>query len=232
MSEPRIALVAEGKTDLIIIQAALRAILQRPFVLTQLQPEPTRPEMGEGWGGVYKWCKQFRERGAASIEADATLSQYDLVIVHLDADVADKRYMDYGQAFAEEAATFATLPCSLPCPPAADTVAAMETVLLSWLNIAATGAKSLFCIPSKASEAWLATAVLPAGHKLLAGIECNLGLEAALKILPKKQKIRKSSSVYQTLGGSVTARWPDITTLCTQAAEFERRIQSIAASFP
>ena len=232
MSEPRIALVAEGKTDLIIIQAALRAILQRPFVLTQLQPEPTRPEMGEGWGGVYKWCKQFRERGAASIEADPTLSQYDLVIVHLDADVAGKRYDDCGRAVAEEAIVFATLPCSLPCPPAADTVEALQAVLLSWLRITGTGSRSLFCIPSKASEAWLATATLPAGHDLLAGIECNLGLEDALAILPKKQRIRKSGPVYQTLAGAVTTRWPDITTLCTQAAEFERRIQSIATSFP
>jgi len=42
----RIALVAEGPTDYEIIHAALRAILPRPFVMTLLQPEATRPEMG------------------------------------------------------------------------------------------------------------------------------------------------------------------------------------------
>lgn len=55
MSNPRIALVAEGPTDFVIIEAALKAILQRPFVLNQLQPEPTRPEMG----GRLGWCIQM-----------------------------------------------------------------------------------------------------------------------------------------------------------------------------
>ena len=68
MSDLRIALVAEGPTDCIIIEAALKAVLGQPFVLTQLQPEPTRPDMGGGWGGVFKWCQEFRLRGAASRE--------------------------------------------------------------------------------------------------------------------------------------------------------------------
>ncbi|AQR65590.1 hypothetical protein BXU06_11380 [Aquaspirillum sp. LM1] len=53
MSEPlRIALVAEGPTDQPLIAAALGAILpDQPFVLTKLQPEPTYPQMGTGWGG-------------------------------------------------------------------------------------------------------------------------------------------------------------------------------------
>ncbi len=34
MSDPRIALVAEGPTDLVLIEAALKAILQRSFILT------------------------------------------------------------------------------------------------------------------------------------------------------------------------------------------------------
>lgn len=53
MSNPlRIALVAEGTTEFEVIQAALQAILSpRSFVLTKLQPEETKPEMGTGWGG-------------------------------------------------------------------------------------------------------------------------------------------------------------------------------------
>lgn len=56
MSNPlRIALVAEGTTEFEVIQAALQAILSpRSFVLTKLQPEETKPEMGTGWGGVLK----------------------------------------------------------------------------------------------------------------------------------------------------------------------------------
>lgn len=43
MSELRIALIAEGPTDAVIIEAALKAILGRPFILQTIQPEATRP---------------------------------------------------------------------------------------------------------------------------------------------------------------------------------------------
>ena len=46
MSDLRVALVAEGPTDAVIITAALKALIARPFVLTQLQPEVTRPKLG------------------------------------------------------------------------------------------------------------------------------------------------------------------------------------------
>lgn|GEM_PF-6810164 len=52
MSELRIALIAEGATDLIIIEAALKAIIKPPFILNLLQPEATRPDIGGGWCGV------------------------------------------------------------------------------------------------------------------------------------------------------------------------------------
>jgi hypothetical protein len=91
MSELRVALIAEGPTDAIIIEAALKAILDRPFVLQTLQPEATRPTAGAGWCGVFKWCRAFAERGSARLENDPTLPGFDLFVVHVDADVAEKR---------------------------------------------------------------------------------------------------------------------------------------------
>lgn len=232
MSDPRIALVAEGPTDFIVIEAALRAILNRTFILSQLQPEPTRPEMGGGWGGVFKWCQEFRLRSAGSIEADPTLANFDLVIVHLDADVADKSYADCGNTAVQAAIGLQALPCSRPCPPPSDTVTALEAVLLSWLNIPAIGPKSLFCIPSKATDAWLASAVLPQGHTLLAGLECNPNLETGLAQLPKAQRIRKSIRQYRSMTGSVASHWQRVKTHCTQAAVFDQQIQLVAQTFP
>ena len=44
MSEPlKIGLIAEGPTDFEVIQAALKAILPDPFIMTLLQPEATQP---------------------------------------------------------------------------------------------------------------------------------------------------------------------------------------------
>jgi hypothetical protein len=232
MSDPRIALVAEGTTDFIVIEAALQAILQRPFVLSLLQPEPTRPAMGGGWSGVFKWCREFCLRGAMSIETDPTLSLFDLVIVHLDADVADKSYADCGDAVEEAAQSLLPLPGSQPCPPPETAVVALKNVLLSWLGIQATGPKSLFCIPSKASEAWLAAAVLPVNHALLTGLECNLSLETRLAQLPRALKIRKRNLEYRRKAGVITSQWTTVKTHCSQASVFEQHIQAIAQSFP
>ncbi|WP_298209439.1 hypothetical protein [Acidovorax sp.] len=232
MSDPRIAVVAEGPTDLIVIEAALKAVLQRPFLLNLQQPEPTRPDMGTGWGGVFKWCQEFRQRGANSMEVDPILSQFDLVIVHLDADVANKSYADCGAAVLLASQGLANLPCAQPCPPPVDTVTALEAVLLSWLGLAATGPKSLFCIPSKATEAWLAAAVLPQGHALHDGLECRLDLEAQLANLPKKERMRKSKSQYQALAEHITSQWIQVKAQCTQASSFEMNVQRSAQNFP
>ena len=70
MSDLRIALVAEGPTDLVIIEAALKAILPRAFVLTQLQPEATHPNLGQGWPGVLNWCHAASQRHTGTIDQD------------------------------------------------------------------------------------------------------------------------------------------------------------------
>ena len=232
MSDPRIALVAEGTTNFIIIEAALKAVLKRPFVLTQLQPEPTRPDMGGGWCGVFKWCQAFRQRGASSIETDPTLSLFDLVIIHLDADVAGKQYAHGGAAVEQASTALLNLPCEQPCPPPQKTTLKLEAVLRSWLGISSVGSKSLFCIPSKASDAWLAAATLPAEHTLLQGIECNLNLETALAQLPRTQKIKKSVRDYRAHAGAVTQEWRQVKKHCTQASVFEQNIQPIVQGFP
>lgn len=233
MSDPRIALVSEGTTDAVVIEAALKAILKRPFVLVPLQPEATRPEMGSGWGGVLKWCQEFRRLGAASLEADPTLQGFDLVIVHLDADVAEKSYSDCGTAvvqWAQEQA-FPPLPCSFPCPPPSNTTDALEAVLLGWLGLSAVGPRSLVCLPSKAIESWLASAVLPSGHNLLTDLECNLSLETGLAQLPKGQKIRKSRRDYQRWAGKISSQWDSVKAFCSRAAVFEREVLSRSAGW-
>ena len=163
MSDLRIALIAEGATDQVIIEAALKAILPRPFVLKLLQPEMTRPDLGGGWGGVLKWSKEFCSRGFASLEDDPTLELYDFFVIHLDADVAHFSYADYGNDVVLEAQEkgWGLLPCSQECPPPDATVNNLKPVLLSWLGIDGVGDKTVLCIPSKCSEAWLASAVYP-----------------------------------------------------------------------
>jgi hypothetical protein len=227
MSELTIGLVAEGSTDFVIIEAALRACLKRPFVLTLLQPEATRPEMQGGWGGVYKWCRSVAVRGFGSPERDPTLSRFDLLIIHVDADVAEDSYSD----IAPEVPTdVAPLPCAKSCPPPEVTVEALRAVVLSWFGVRELGTKTMFCIPSKATEAWLAVAAASDVPRIMADLECALTMEARLSSLPKERRIRKTKPQYQGYTPTVQAQWPRIVACCTQARRFQDELANRVSS--
>lgn len=228
MSERRIALVAEGPTDYEVIHAALKAILPERFTLTLLQPEPTQPAMGSGWGGVLKWCLAAGARRAAPLDTDPTLEGFDLLVIHLDVDVAQAQYADCGLEVDAQAAVngWVGLPCHMPCPPVVNTCARLEAALHSWLNPARAGGKTVLCLPAQSSGAWLAAATLPADHALMAGVECNVALEARLEQLPLAQRIRKRAREYRAHAGQVTANWGVVKALCSQAAAFERDVQA------
>jgi len=231
MSELRVALVAEGPTDAIVIQAALKALLPRPFVLTQLQPEPTRPKLGAGWGGVLRWCLDFATRGYARIEDDPTLPGFDLFVIHIDADVAEKRYHDVSDEIANLAGQrgWPSLPNVIQCPPPSGSADAMRTCLLAWAGIHKPGPKTVLCVPSKAVEAWLAAATFDGSHALQHGLECNLNIEAQLRALPIAQRIKKTSRDDRVREQPITAACSAVRQRCTQADRFSRDIEGVVA---
>jgi len=228
MSERRIALVAEGPTDVEVIQAALKAILPERFTLTLLQPEATLPAMGSGWGGVMKWCSAAGARHTATLDTDPTLEGFDLLLIHLDMDVAQAQYADCGLQVSAQAASngWATLPCHMPCPPVAHTCTKLEAVLSSWLRPAIAGAKTVLCLPAQSSGTWLAAATLPVNHALLTAAECNVTVESRLAQLPMALRVRKVVRDYRAQAGHVTANWADVKALCNQAVAFERAVQA------
>jgi hypothetical protein len=230
MSELRIGLVAEGVTDHIAIEAALRAILPRPFVLTRLQPEATRPDIGGGWCGVLKWCGEQRGRGCSCLERDPSLELFDWIVLHLDADVADKTYADCGNEIEAraQAADFGILPCSGPCPPSSNAASSLRIVLSSWLGVASIGPRTLLCLPSKDLESWIAVVVLPHSHALIASdIEC---VKMRLSQLPKQVRTKKTASEYRTLAPKIAAQWAEIRVRCEQAERFHRDVEAVYRS--
>jgi hypothetical protein len=225
MSDLRVALVAEGPLDRVIIEAALKAIIPRPFILTLLQPEPTDPKPTNGWCGVLKWCQQFAVRAQASLEVDPTLAGFDLYVIHLDADVADRSYTDGGHAVAQASAAWPSLPCSLPCPPAAASVNELRKRLIAWLGLVDLGPRTVMCVPSKASEAWLAAGVLEEDHELLDSLECNPSVARRLAAQPKQDRIKKSQREYQNHAGTLIGNWARVLRACTQAQRFQSDLQ-------
>lgn len=226
MSDLRIALVAEGPTDAIIIGAALQALLPRPFVLTLLQPEPTTPSVGTGWGGVLRWCQAFVDGGHGQLEADPTLPGFDLFVLHADADVADQSYANVSEDVVSVANALGwhALPDQQPCPPPSASADVVRRCLLSWTSLQVPGNRTVLCVPSKAIDAWLAAAVLPAEHTLVTGLECNGALEARLATLPLQDRIKKTGRTYRLLASTVTANWPQVRSRCSQAERFSTEV--------
>jgi hypothetical protein len=222
MSEPlRIALISEGPIDFEVINAALKAVLgSREFFLNPLPPENTRPDLGGGWCRVLRWCREVADRGSPSLEQDLILQGFDLFVLHLDADVAGMTYEAGGAAVVQAAQGLLSLPCEEPCPPASASVQALRSRLLSWLGMQQIGGRTVLCIPSKMTEAWLAAAVLPEKHKLLSGIECNANLAVQLSALPKQNRIKKNLREYRNRSDELTRQWDRVEQTCTQAAQF------------
>lgn len=234
MSDLIIALIAEGNTDYTVIEAALKAILDRPFVLTLLQPETSASfgdggPFGGGWGGVYHWCRKLVSM-QCPVEANPSLADFDLILVHVDADVAGMRY--------EEANIYdgrMDLPCESPCPPPEGSVNALQDVVARWLGFPSAGAlpkRWAFCSPSKCIEAWVVVALYRGTEpEIMEDIECNPRLETWLSQRPVREGRlvrgrKKQTSAYRSISQRVTADWKDICAYCSQATRFDDEVRA------
>lgn len=219
MSEPlRLALVVEGPTDKVVIDAAISGILnERPFVLIQLFPEGSLAfgPLGAGWGGVYKWCKRAVERDG-SLSNDPLFDSYDLLILHLDADVAAKTYNS-----ANIQDTSGDLPCAQPCPPSRATTDRLRRVLLRWVGEIRPPNRTVLCTPSKSTEAWVLAALFPNDAAVLGGnLECLQHPENRFGQQPIESRVYKTKSDYDSHTDSLREAWPTVTEICTEARRF------------
>lgn len=215
MSEPlRLALVAEGPTDRIVIEAAISSILNsRPFILNQLQPEVSLAfgPHGGGWGGVYRWCRQSVARNGGSLEIDPLFEFHDLLVLHLDADVSKERYQS-----ANIHENPGDLPCAEPCPPVQATTDRLREVLLRWSGEPTTPDRTVLCIPSKSTDAWVVAALFPTDPTVLDGShECRSHAQQPLRI-----RIEKSQFVYENHKAKLREVWLTVTEICTEARRF------------
>lgn len=210
----RVALVAEGPTDQVVIEAALKAMLDpRPVVVHQLQPERSLAfesfgSLGTGWVGVYRWCQQAVRRGQGRLSGDALLfGQWDLLVIHLDVDVAEKSYAD---GSLTPSALDGTLPCERPCPPATSAANALLAVLLTWCREPTLPPCTVACLPSKNTEAWVLAALFPGDPAVARTLECLPDPERRLAQQPASQRIRKHVRAYQDRQEDLVEAWPRV----------------------
>jgi hypothetical protein len=228
----RIALVAEGPTDKIVIEAALRAILGgRLFKLQQIFPEESAAFalMGTGWVGVYRWCHAAAARGNGRLSDDGLVfgaGNYDLLILHLDADVAACQYSD-GSIIPLP--SDAVLPCATACPPPEATTDELRKVLLSWSGEAAIPPRTVLCTPSKSTEAWVVALLFPADRANTLGIECYVKPESRLGQQPAALRIRKNVRDYLGCSVELEQAWPRIASSASVGEAFRFQNEFLAA---
>ena len=223
MSELRVALVAEGPTDKVVIQAAITSVLGgTPFVLKQLQPEESLPFglLGVGWGGVYHWCRQAAARAGGALRNDPLFATFDILILHLDADVAEKAYAD-----ARIVDQVNDLPCVQPCPPPGGTTDRLRAVLLRWAGEADVPPRTVLCTPSKSTEAWVLAALYPADRLVAGGnLECYGTPHLQLQSKPKRGRLvtggKKILDTYRLRAGEITGAWPNVRAQLSEAHRF------------
>jgi hypothetical protein len=225
----RIALVGEGITDYLVLQAAIESMLNgRSFDLKLLQPEESvaftgggdAGLLGGGWKGVYKWCGQSAIRGDGHLRNDPLFISYDLLILQLDAEVAGEK-LD-GQ-----------LPCEQPCPPPNASTDPLRQVMLAWAGENETPPRTVLCTPSKNMEAWVMAIFFPDDREMRRlGWECHPNPEGRLANQKKRDRFPKSQLAYEKRKPQFQAGWPSIATSLSEAARFENDFHAALQGLP
>ncbi|MCA9680793.1 MAG: hypothetical protein KC457_01255 [Myxococcales bacterium] len=222
-------MVCEGPTDVEVLRGILSTYIG-DYTLRVLQPEGSAyggdaGPHGGGWKGVRSWCHTVATAGGFETVLPAN-PPIDLLIIHIDADIADEAEI----AVAE------------PCPPPMPTIRALERLLLTWLGLEEGAPDNLaLWIPSKSTEAWILRAFFPQlpqaqpCRDLSPGTACIECIdEPARELLYKNPKfvrlkdgkLRKLSQTYRTEGPSLGLAWPLIVESCDAAAHLDEQLRS------
>jgi len=234
-----VALVCEGPADRAIIEAVLDHYLD-DYEMLSIQP-PTgliggdAGPFGGGWKGVRRWCgSEVAAQGG--LDQVAVLQNADLLVVQVDADVAEEDEISLAR----------------PCPPPADGADEIRTLVLQWLDVAHVPDKVVLCIPSMASETWALVALFPDEGAVVTCepppddgecIECRTDIKALLRKLggrhrPKNRpklvvsqdgELKNQASGYRAQSGELTAGWTDVLGECSEARRFDTDLRTAMA---
>ena len=222
----RIAIAVEGPTDTVAIESIVDTILGgAEFELQVLQPEASSvfgaavgSERGLGWPGVFQWCRQASMEGLGSFSSSAVFAHHDVVVVHLDADVAGVTYDSGNISFPSRV----DLPCEQPCPPASATTNALRDVVLNWLGEVDCPDRLVLCIPSKSMDAWVVVALWPDNEIVARGNwECHKNPGGQLSAVPRGRKLAKTKVDYERRAKDIGDGWPIIASTLTEAERFQ-----------
>jgi hypothetical protein len=210
----RVGIIAEGKSEWLVLEAIMRK-LHADIEFERLRPDLTLASMSpHGWRGVKAWCKEM----GPTLETFMTGvkgRELHLLVIHADCSMAQHEEADR------------------PCPPAADTAAALRQVILEqWLGRNDSPPFVVLALPSKSTDAWVVAALTPP-YSRLASVECEWNAEnelVARKLLRKKDgAVKKSEVQYRPLAEQTARRLDEVQAHCGQAHRFIEDFQAATA---
>jgi len=214
----RIAVVSEGPTDKIVIEAVLATLLpQGDFIVTLQQPEfcvafgDFRGEYGTGWKGVLRWCDACKV-DFVDLTSHPLFRNFDVLIIHLDADIADET----------------DIKLALQCPPASATTDRLRDLLCKRTGMSQMPGNIVLCVPSKATEAWVLAALYP-DEKYSTHIECVPRPADRLAGKPATERLvssgKKLPQKYEHRKDDITEQWPRVRLTCAEAQRFDHDLR-------
>jgi hypothetical protein len=230
----RVGVVAEGPTDHAILEQILVAHFgPKDVEYTALHPElsvaftAVSSDLGFGWGGVFRWARSVRDEGRGSLTGSYVIGAFDVLVVHVDCDVARASYADIGIDGDPN-----DLPCALPCPPATATIGLLEKVVLAWLGEVGPPKPLVLCIPAQATEGWLLSALYPDDPDSSAGrTDCVADPTSRLAAKPVTGRLvsgrKKNVEIFRSRAVEVARRWPAVVHLCESAARFDASLRAV-----
>ncbi len=235
---PNFQVVAEGKTDFYVIEELLKRLCTGDPTITRLMPyyEPgSDPEecgpLGQGWTGVRNWCTENRdERGSLQSRMSSRLFAHTVLIIHVDADIASHPELN----------------CERPCPPASDTVDEVRGAILRWSGDEMVPERTVLCVPSKSTEAWVLAALYPHDKPVHRTIECRRKPESCLVQKPeglvsgktitnlatgrRKKVYKKDADAYMACASRIVDGWNTAQANCAQAKRLHDDLLGVIAA--
>ena len=211
----RVGYVVEGATDYLVLDALVEEFLKDDYIPTRIQPPISefadqQGPLGGGWRGVLRWCGEAN-KGLA-------LSNFDVLIVHLDADVAQESELD-------------SLQLKSNCPPATFACDKLRSHITNLLNTNGTP-HIVLCTPAQCTEAWVFAALYYEDVPKYHDFECRREVERLL--IPKPDKLvrdkdgqaKKQTANYRENLWAIVRKWANATSVCTEAKRFEEECRA------
>lgn len=236
----KIGTIVEGSTDRLLLKAIVDEICPGEHEYLDLQPADVGESFGErgsGWKGVRRFCFDIWQQLSDDVTNFIIDYQLDLLIIHIDADVAVEGDLQEGLVSVVK-----DLP--QPCPPITLITANLREVVAKWLNLERADqlpSRIILAIPAQDSENWVFAALFPENelcqnhdYECIHGSTSQqhpaylLTLANYGRILRRKEgKIKKSRRSYQQILPSVVSAWDKVCAVCSQAQAFNNQLAEI-----